>query len=29
MIHVPGVAYHANALAQMGLELPPQMRILI
>jgi alkylation response protein AidB-like acyl-CoA dehydrogenase len=29
MIHVPGVAYHANALAQMGLELPPPMRILI
>lgn len=29
MIHVPGVAYHANALTQMGLELPPPMRVLI
>ncbi|MFE7933631.1 hydroxylase (plasmid) [Streptomyces sp. NBC_00080] len=29
MIHVPGSAYHANALAQMGLELPESMRILI
>ncbi|MGW5715200.1 hydroxylase [Amycolatopsis sp. NPDC003865] len=29
MIHVPGVAYHANALTQMGLELPPPMRILV
>ncbi|MFQ6396212.1 hydroxylase [Nocardia sp. KC 131] len=29
MIHVPGVAYHANALAAMGLELPPAMQILI
>ena len=29
MIHVPGVAYHANALAQMGLELPEPMRVLI
>ncbi|WP_217562420.1 hydroxylase [Streptomyces sp. GbtcB6] len=29
MIHVPGAAYHANSLAQMGLELPPQLRVLI
>ena len=29
MIHVPGSAYHGNALAQMGLELPEAMRILI
>lgn len=29
MIHVPGVAYHANALTQLGLELPPPMRILV
>lgn len=29
MIHVPGSAYHANALAQMGLELPEPMRVLI
>ncbi|WP_189269163.1 hydroxylase [Streptomyces fuscichromogenes] len=29
MIHVPGTAYHANALAQMGLELPESMRALI
>jgi 3-hydroxy-9,10-secoandrosta-1,3,5(10)-triene-9,17-dione monooxygenase len=29
MIHVPGSTYHGNALAQMGLELPPQMRILV
>ncbi|WP_030326360.1 acyl-CoA dehydrogenase family protein [Streptomyces sp. NRRL B-3229] len=29
MIHVPGTAYHANALAQMGLELPEAMRVLI
>ncbi|WP_330255764.1 hydroxylase [Nocardia sp. NBC_00565] len=29
MIHVPGVAYHANALAAMGLELPPPMQVLI
>ncbi|MET7680497.1 hydroxylase [Streptomyces sp. NPDC005423] len=29
MIHVPGTAYHANALAQMGLELPDSMRVLI
>ncbi|MER5185290.1 hypothetical protein ABT009_44655 [Streptomyces sp. NPDC002896] len=29
MIHVPGVAYHANALAQVGLELPESMRVLI
>jgi 3-hydroxy-9,10-secoandrosta-1,3,5(10)-triene-9,17-dione monooxygenase len=29
MIHVPGVAYHANALAQMGLDLPAPMRILV
>ena len=29
MIHVPGVAYHANVLASMGLELPPPMQILI
>ncbi|TDV55984.1 hydroxylase [Actinophytocola oryzae] len=29
MIHVPGVAYHANALTQMDLELPPPMRILV
>ncbi len=25
MIHVPGVAYHANALASMGLDLAPSM----
>lgn len=29
MIHVPGSAYHANALARMGLELPEAMRVLI
>jgi alkylation response protein AidB-like acyl-CoA dehydrogenase len=29
MIHVPGSAYHADALTQMDLDLPPQMRILI
>jgi 3-hydroxy-9,10-secoandrosta-1,3,5(10)-triene-9,17-dione monooxygenase len=29
MIHVPGVAYHSNALTQLGLELPPPMRILV
>jgi 3-hydroxy-9,10-secoandrosta-1,3,5(10)-triene-9,17-dione monooxygenase len=29
MIHVPGSTYHGNALAQMGLELPPTMQILI
>lgn len=29
MIHVPGTAYHASALAQMGLELPEAMRVLI
>ena len=29
MIHVPGAAYHGNALAQMGLELPESMSILI
>ncbi len=29
MIHVPGVAYHANALTAMGLELPPSMQVLI
>ncbi|WP_416968006.1 hydroxylase [Streptomyces sp. 4F14] len=29
MIHVPGAAYHANALAGMGLELPEPMRVLI
>jgi alkylation response protein AidB-like acyl-CoA dehydrogenase len=29
MIHVPGSAYHANALAQMGLELPEAMSVLI
>lgn len=29
MIHVPGVAYHANALASMGLELPAPMQVLI
>ncbi|WP_194829827.1 hydroxylase [Nocardia sp. XZ_19_231] len=29
MIHVPGVAYHANALASMGLDLPPAMQTLI
>ncbi|MER7693954.1 hydroxylase [Streptomyces sp. NPDC097610] len=29
MIHVPGTAYHANALAQMGLELPASMRALV
>ncbi|MFD5625602.1 hydroxylase [Streptomyces sp. NPDC127072] len=29
MIHVPGTAYHADALAQMGLELPESMRVLI
>ncbi|MET8978783.1 hydroxylase [Streptomyces sp. NPDC004539] len=29
MIHVPGSAYHANALAAMGLELPEPMRVLI
>lgn len=29
MIHVPGSTYHANALTQMGLDLTPQMRILI
>ncbi|MEU6201685.1 hydroxylase [Streptomyces sp. NPDC047061] len=29
MIHVPGSAYHANALAGMGLELPEAMRVLI
>ncbi|MEU9456189.1 hydroxylase [Streptomyces sp. NPDC048277] len=29
MIHVPGTAYHANALARMGLELPEAMRVLI
>jgi 3-hydroxy-9,10-secoandrosta-1,3,5(10)-triene-9,17-dione monooxygenase len=29
MIHVPGSAYHANALAHMGLELSDSMRVLI
>lgn len=29
MIHVPGAAYHADALAQMGLELPESMRVVI
>lgn len=29
MIHVPGAAYHANALAGMGLDLPEPMRVLI
>ncbi|MCX4815222.1 hydroxylase [Streptomyces sp. NBC_01239] len=29
MVHVPGVAYHANALAQMGLDLPPHLRVMI
>lgn len=29
MIHVPGVAYHANALTQMGIELPPPMSVLV
>lgn len=29
MIHVPGTAYHADALAQMGLELPESMRVVI
>ncbi|MGW2824282.1 hydroxylase [Streptomyces sp. NPDC001443] len=29
MIHVPGMAYHSNALAEMGLELPPQLRVMI
>ncbi len=28
MIHVPGVAYHANALVSMGLELPAAMQVL-
>lgn len=29
MIHVPGSTYHGSALAQMGLDLPAPMRILI
>ncbi|KAA9163676.1 hydroxylase [Amycolatopsis acidicola] len=29
MIHVPGTAYHGNALAQMGLDLPPQLAVLV
>ncbi|MEU9456117.1 hydroxylase [Streptomyces sp. NPDC048277] len=29
MIHVPGVAYHANSLAQMGIDLPPQLRVML
>ncbi|MFE9924563.1 hydroxylase [Streptomyces sp. NPDC005774] len=29
MIHVPGSAYHADSLAQMGLELPESMRVMI
>ncbi|MFK4100322.1 hydroxylase [Streptomyces sp. NPDC019531] len=29
MIHVPGAAYHADSLAQMGLELPESMRVII
>ncbi|MEW2397201.1 hydroxylase [Streptomyces sp. NPDC046862] len=29
MIHVPGSAYHANSLAQMGVELPPHLRVMI
>lgn len=29
MIHVPGIAYHTNALTAMDLELPPAMQILI
>ncbi|MER7692000.1 hydroxylase [Streptomyces sp. NPDC097610] len=29
MIHVPGVAYHANSLAQMGVDLPPQLRVML
>ncbi|MFK0113567.1 hydroxylase [Streptomyces sp. NPDC091217] len=29
MIHVPGVAYHANSLARMGVDLPPQLRVML
>ncbi|MEU6352473.1 hydroxylase [Streptomyces sp. NPDC047072] len=29
MIHVPGSAYHANALVRMGLELPESMRVML
>ncbi|MFI6407518.1 acyl-CoA dehydrogenase family protein [Streptomyces sp. NPDC050548] len=29
MIHVPGAAYHANSVAQMGLELPPPLSVMI
>ncbi|MET9491245.1 hydroxylase [Nocardia sp. NPDC006630] len=29
MIHVPGVAYHANAIVAMGLELPQSMQVMV
>ncbi|MFJ8927567.1 hydroxylase [Streptomyces sp. NPDC102364] len=29
MIHVPGSAYHSSTLSQMGIELPPQLRVMV